>query len=154
MKLRQWQFLIFLPFFFLVSCEKYYLTVKREYIDQSVLASTFVGSPDPRQNDPPKGQELIIEWRLAPGALDQKLVLVLKVLYRDYTQETFFYPVDRRRGVVTYYLLNDEHKQRRGFLTYKAEITTLEGAVVHKWQQKLWTDLIAIDEPLHEMGMN
>lgn len=151
MKLRQWQFLIFLPCFFLISCEKYYLTVKREYIDQSALASTFVGSPDPRQNDPPKGQELIMEWRLAPGALDQKLMLVLKVLYRDYTQETFCYPVDRRRGVVTYSLLNDEYKQRRGFLTYKAEITTLEGEVVHKWQQKLWTDLIVIDEPVHEM---
>jgi len=151
MKSRQWHFLFFLPLLLLLGCEKYYLSVKREYIDQSALASSFVGSPDPRQKNPPKGQELIMEWRLPQGALDQQLMLVLKVLYRNYTQETICYSVERRRGVATYSLLNDEYRQREGFLTYKAEITTLDGEVIQQWKQQRWTEIITIDDQEAEL---
>ncbi len=130
---------------FLCGCEKYYLSVKREYVDQSKLASTYVGSPDARQKNPPKGQELILEWRLPMESVDEKMVLVLDVLYKNYAQETISYPVLRRRGLVIYSLLGDEYKEKNGFLTYKAEIRTGEGEVLKEWKQQLWTELIVID---------
>lgn len=128
------------------GCEKYYLSVKREYVDQSKLASTFVGSPEPRQKNPPKGQELIIEWRLPPDALDEELILVLSVIYKNHSEDTICYPVDRRRGVIIYSLLNEDYKKTEGFLTYKAEIKSTQGIVVKEWKQQLWVDLIVIDD--------
>lgn len=143
MRLSQSFILVFL--FLFCSCGKYYLSVKRESVDQSNLASTFVGSPDPRQKNPPRGQELIMEWRLSRDFAEEGMTLVLDVLYKNYAQESFSYPISRRRGVITYSLLGDEYKEKEGLLTYKAEIRDKEGTVLHEWKQQLWTELIVID---------
>jgi len=143
MWLRQCSILLLL---LLTGCEKYYLSVKREFVDRSKLASTFVGSPDPLQKDPPKGEELILEWRLPPHALDQELTLLLKVIYKNYSEETICFPVDRRRGVFTYPLLNEKYHETEGFLTYKADIKTQDGTLLKEWKQQLWVDLITIDD--------
>ncbi|QVL55083.1 MAG: hypothetical protein KFB95_07125 [Simkaniaceae bacterium] len=142
--MRLSQCLIFL-FLFCFSCEKYYLSVKREAVDRMKLASTFVGSPDPLQKNPPKGQELILEWRLPEEALQEELVLVLSVIYKNHTEEKICYPIDRRRGVVTYSVLGSDYKETDGFLTYKAEILNKDDSVIKQWKQQLWTDLIVID---------
>ena len=135
--------IVFLAFF--CSCDKYYLAVTRESIDRSTLASTYVGSPDPRQKNPPKGQELIIKWRCPKHFPQETMTLVLDILYKDYTQETVSYPLARRRGVFTYALLGEKYHEKGGFLTYKAELRDQEGAVVQQWKQQLWTELIVID---------
>jgi len=109
------------------------------------LASTFVGSPDPRQENPPKGQELILEWRLPEQALLEELVLVLSVIYKNHTEEKICYPINRRRGVITYSVLGKDYKETEGFLTYKAEILNKDDSVIRQWKQQLWTDLIVID---------
>jgi len=142
--MRLSQCLIFL-FLFCFSCEKYYLSVKREAVDRMKLASTFVGSPDPLQKNPPKGQELILEWRLPEEALREELVLVLSVIYKNHTEEKVCYPIDRRRGVITYSVLGSDYKETDGFLTYKAENLNKDNSVVKQWKQQLWTDLIVID---------
>lgn len=142
MHLSQW--LIFLSLL-CASCEKYYLSVKREAVDRTKLASTFVGSPDPRQKNPPRGQELILEWRLPESSLLEKPVLVLSVIYKNHTEEKVCYPITRRRGVVTYSVLNEEYKKTEGFLTYKAEVLTADDTILKEWKQHLWTDLIVID---------
>ncbi len=142
--MRLSQCLIFL-FLFCFSCEKYYLSVKREAVDRMKLASTFVGSPDPRQKNPPKGQELILEWRLPEQALQEELVLVLSVIYKNHTEEKIRYPINRRRGVITYSVLGNDYKETEGFLTYKAEILNKDESVIKQWKQQLWTDLIVID---------
>jgi hypothetical protein len=147
---RQLCFLFYLLFLF-SGCEKYYLTVKKEYVDRDRLASTFVGSPDPRQNHPPTGQELTIEWRLAPEMVSEEPYLVLKILYQDYSEATFTYPIDRRRGIVTYALLDEAYREKEGLLTYKAEIFNNQGEVMKKWQQVLWTDLITLEEPQEDL---
>ena len=136
----------FLALLFLSGCEKYYLTVKREYVDRDRLASTYVGSPDPLQKDPPRGQELTLEWRLSSEMMETPLNLVLSILYRDYSQATFTYPIDRRRGVETYSLLGDDYTKTGGFMTYKAEIIDTKGQVMKEWKQLLWTDLIVIED--------
>ena len=69
--MKKYASLLFLLFLF-SGCQKYYLTVYQEKIDKDSLASTHVGSPDPRQKNPPKGQELIIEWQIPGEILKQK----------------------------------------------------------------------------------
>lgn len=129
----------------LCGCEKYYLSVKREAVDRNSLASTFVKSPDPRQKNPPYGQELTMEWRLPKEALEQDPVLVLSILYKNHTEETLCYPVERRRGLVTYSVLNEKYQETQGLLTYKAEIIGKDKTVLKEWKQQLWTDLIVLD---------
>lgn len=129
----------------LSGCEKYYVSVKRETVDRDCLASTFVGSPDPRQKKPPKGQELMIEWRLPESVMDEKFTLVLDVFYKNDSVETFYYPVEKRRGMVTYALLDEKYKEKGGLLTYKAEIRNEKEKIFKQWKQQLWTELIVIE---------
>ena len=104
-----------------------------------------MGSPDPRQKNPPRGQELIMEWRLPRDFSHEKMTLVLDILYKNYTQETLSYPISRRRGVITYSLLGNDYQEKEGLLTYKAEIRDKQGVVIQEWKQQLWTELIVID---------
>ncbi|NGX51674.1 MAG: hypothetical protein K1060chlam2_01547 [Chlamydiae bacterium] len=143
MWLRQCSILLLI---LLSGCEKYYLSVKRESVDRSKLASTFVGSPDPRQKNPPTGEELLLEWRLPRTALKQELTLVLKLIYKNYSEETIRYPVDRRRGVIIFALLDEKYRQTEGFLTYKADIITPDGTPLKEWKQQLWVDLITLED--------
>ncbi len=142
MRICQW---LILSLFLLCGCEKYYVSVKREPVNRESLASTFVGSPDPRQADPPRGQELLLEWRLPQKDFSSDLTLLLDILYRDHTQERVCYPIARKRGVVTFSLLGEKYEETKGFLTYKATIQTPDGKVLKEWKQQLWTDLIVID---------
>ncbi|MCB1084531.1 MAG: hypothetical protein KDK60_00335 [Chlamydiia bacterium] len=142
----RWSQCLILCALFFCGCEKYYLSVKRERVSRERLASTFVGSPDPRQENPPKGQELILEWWLPKSAFQEHPDLVLKVIYKNHMQETVTYPLKRRRGVETFSLLGDKYRETGGLLTYKAEIIGQNGAVIKEWKQLLWTDLIVIDD--------
>ena len=142
--MRRSQCLIAL-FLLLFGCEKYYLSVTREAVDRARLASTFVRSPDPRQENPPRGQELTIEWRLPESDLEEGLTLVLSIIYKNHSQDTICYPVNKRRGVLTYSLLGEDFKQTEGLLTYKVEILQKDHTVIKEWKQQLWTELIAID---------
>lgn len=135
----------FLLALFFCGCEKYYLSVKREMMNRNSLASTYVGSPDPRQKDPPKGQELMMEWRLPEEALQENPILVLDLIYKDYTKGKICHPIDRKRGIFTYALLNPEFREKGGFLTYKAEIRSEQGAVMKQWKGQLWAELIEIE---------
>ncbi|MCB1115208.1 MAG: hypothetical protein KDK71_01965, partial [Chlamydiia bacterium] len=110
--------------------------MKRETVDRDCLASTFVGSPDPRQKKPPKGQELMIEWRLPESVMDEKFTLVLDVFYKNDSVETFYYPVEKRRGMVTYALLDEKYKEKGGLLTYKAEIRNEKEKIFKQWKQQ------------------
>lgn len=111
----------------------------------STLASTFVGSPDPRQKNPPTGEKLIIGWKLPSDSLDQELLLQLDIIYRNHSKKRECYPISQRRGIIIYHLLDEEYFKTRGFLTYKAEIITREGSVLKEWRQKLWFNLITIN---------
>lgn len=143
MRLRQSYILIFL--FFSCSCEKYYLSVKRESVDRNKLASTYVKSPDPRQKNPPKGEALIMEWRLPRSSSEEKMTLVLDILYKNHSQDTFSYPIFRSRGVITYVLLDNDYKEKKGLLSYKAEMQNEQGETMKEWKQQLWTQLLVVD---------
>lgn len=122
------------------------MSVVREKVDRGALASTFVGSPDPLQENPPHGQKLYIRWRL-PYLTDMKnKYLSLSIIFQNYQTQTLLYPLDHHRGVIVYSLLNEDYFSVGGLLTYKAEIMDGNHKVIKKWQHSLWVDLITIEE--------
>lgn len=139
--------LFLFPFLFIMaSCQKYYLSIYQEKIDQSSLASSYVGSPDPRQKNPPTGQELIMEWQVPQEIIDKKASICLDVIYRDYSEAEFVYPISHKTGYVTYFLLDAEYKQKKGLLSYKGEIRTDDGEVFRSWQHQLWVKVIRLED--------
>lgn len=132
--------------FSLTSCEKYYLSLRQVPIDSEYLASSKVGSPDPRQADPPYGQKIVMEWAVPPELLAEEPRLILQILYRNHTQEELSYPIKGRNGMRVFSLLNDAFRSREGLLCYRAEIRTKTGDVYREWVHQLWVHFITFNE--------
>lgn len=92
------------------------------------------------------GQKLFVEWNLPSDDVKKGLILTLKIIFRNYQEETISYAIDRRRGWITYELLDERFYETKGLLTYKADIATIEGEVVKEWKQQLWVNLIKLEE--------
>lgn len=131
---------------FLTGCQKYYLTLYQENIDENSLASSVVGTPDPRRKDPPKGQKVILEWQVPKELLEEKPSLHFDVIYKDYSEAHFVYPVPHKAGYVVYSLIGEEYKKTRGLLAYRADIQTEDGKVFRSWTHQLWVNVIRLDQ--------
>ena len=139
-------FFVTLFSFLFSSCEKHYVAVTKVDINRISLASTFANTPDPRQLFPLKGEQLVVEWNLPSAMKGKELFLDLSLVYRDYSEETLQYDLGSLRGVISYFLLGENFQERKGVMTYRAEIRTKEGDLVKSWQHKLWITLIKLDE--------
>ncbi len=137
-----------LAFLLLSGCEKYYVSVAQQWIDVRYLASTHVKTPDPREERPPIGQMMIIDWRVPKELLRKKPHIQLTMIFWNYTEKTICFPIDQRMGWVTYKLLDDEYDQTKGILTYKAEIVGENGSLFREWKHQLWVNLIAVKEEI------
>lgn len=143
------KFLGFILLLSLVSCQKYGLLVHQQRIDASYLASTHVGSPDPRQKCPPHGQFIIVEWWVPPPLLKYQPRVVVHLLFRNYTEKIVEFPITRRVSYEIYPVLGCEFDETGGLLTYKAEIVICEGEIYREWKHQMWVQLIDLsDEPL------
>src|SRR5512146_654125 len=80
------------------SCYKNHFYVQQEWIDRSYLASTHVHTPDPRQEHPPSGQQLLVSWDFPRSVFEQKLHLEATIRLWDSTQELIIRPILRKRG--------------------------------------------------------
>lgn len=134
--------LAFIGALLLVSCDKYYVTVKKEPIDRQYLASTFVGSPDPLQVHPPLGQTLFVQWSISSSQLKECPELVLEVVYGDWSKKVMHFPVNKRRGIIQYDLEGQEYKEKEGLFSYRARVQTPDGQQLMQWSQLMWTPLI------------
>ena len=74
----------FLLLALLTGCAKTSLSVRQMSVDRSYLASSFVGSPDPMQADPPRGQMLVVDWKVDDWILEERPRLVLEVVLKNY----------------------------------------------------------------------
>jgi hypothetical protein len=128
------------------SCDKYYVSVAQQWVDVRYLASTHVGTPDPRQDHPPVGQMMIVDWRIPKSLLNKKPHIQLTMIFWNYTEKTICFPIEQRMGWVTYKLLDEEYDETGGILTYKAEIVSEDGSLFREWKHQLWVNLITIDE--------
>jgi hypothetical protein len=132
--------------FFLPGCRQYYLSVCQEWIDIRYLASSHVSTPDPRQEHPPVGQKLILDWRVPKEIFNEKPEVVLNLILWDYTTRQVRIPIKRRMDFSTYWLLDEEYQKTGGILTYKATIETQNGKIFREWKHQLWVNLITINQ--------
>lgn len=135
-----------LSLFLLPGCRQYYLSVCQEWVDVRYLASTNVGTPDPRQDHPPIGQKLILDWRIPKEIYKKKPEIVLDLILWDYTARQIRIPIKRRMDFATYRLFNEDYEKTGGILTYRAEIVTEDGEIFREWRHQLWINLITVSD--------
>ncbi|MFT5316924.1 MAG: hypothetical protein ACI8RA_000164 [Chlamydiales bacterium] len=130
----------------LVGCSRENLYVQSDYLTHDDLASTHVGSPDPRKEEPWAGQRLIVGWSVPERFLNEPDVrLVLTLRFRNREQAIKSFPLESSSGKYIYRLMNDEFFEKRGVLTYQAKIMSGEDKVLYTWTHQLWTDLLEIE---------
>ena len=136
----------------LCACSKSYVSVQKQRVGRSSLASTFVQSPDPRQKNPPRGQRLLIKWRIPNEELSEQTYLKLSIVYKNYVEEVVERPIDEASGLIVYDLLDERFYDTGGFLSYKAEVMNGE-RVVEAWRQQLWVEIIEPPQMLIDPGL-
>jgi hypothetical protein len=132
------------------SCSKYYVSVSRKKVDARDLASTHVGTPDPRQAHPPCGQMLIIDWRLPQHIVKAHPYIALDLIYWNNTEKSVFFPIRTPIGYATYSLLDERFDETGGILTYRAQVVGDDGRVYKEWRHQLWVNLIQINDPVED----
>lgn len=154
MRIGRYLLLLLLPIsiVFFSGCRQYYLSICQEWVDVRYLASTHVGTPDPRQDRPPIGQMLILDWRIPKEVLKKKSEVILDLILWDYTTRQVKIPIKRRMDFATYRLFNEEYEKTGGILTYKAQIVTQDGRVFREWKHQLWVNLITINQEASPIG--
>ena len=138
--------ILLLSCLFLLSCEKYNISVTRQTVDVNYLASSQVATPDPRKENPPIGQKLIVDWHIPWDMLHEGPKGRLHVICKDYSEDVVEFPIDALNGFIVYDLLNDRYEKTGGFLTYKAELIGRDGKVLKKWKHQLWVHIIHLDQ--------
>lgn len=129
----------------LFSCSTNHLSISQVKVDRTYLASTHAHTPDPRQANPPYGQMLIIDWNIPNQVFKKKPQIAVTIIFKNFTQEVICYPMHKSFGHKLYFLLNKEYEERKGILTYKAEIITDNKEIYKEWKHQLWVNLINID---------
>ncbi|MBM3197661.1 MAG: hypothetical protein FJZ58_00200 [Chlamydiae bacterium] len=131
---------------FLCSCQRYFLSVVQDRVEACSLASSALQTPDPRAQHPPKGEQLIVEWYLPREAMSQEPMLYLYVVGKDYTEQIWTHPIAHRMDYTVYRLTGDSYEQRKGILTYRAEVRAKNGELLLDWKHQLWVHPICIKE--------
>jgi hypothetical protein len=150
--IKQTLFLALLPL--VAGCEKYYISMHQQTIDQRYLASTHVGTPDPRQKNPPIGQMVVVEWHMPSEILEKKPYAEVYIVFWNYVEKKITFPIDSKWGYKSYTLLNDEYLKTGGILTYRAEVLTSDHKVYKEWKHQLWVNLIQVtDQETEEISL-
>ncbi|MCX6990757.1 MAG: hypothetical protein NTX49_06835 [Chlamydiae bacterium] len=146
--------LCFLALTLLPGCEKYYLSLTEQDINVNYLASITAATPDKRQQNPPFGEMIVMDWRIPKELLAKNPVIDLHVVYGNYTEKSFQYPIRKKMGYVTYKDLNDEFALTKGIITYSADIRLDDGTLYKSWKHQLWANLISLnDDPQTEASV-
>ncbi len=113
-------------------------------MDAQFLASSKIGTPDPRQEHPPIGQRLIVAWDFPKSLFSRHLSLVTTVRFWDNTEEVLRVPMERKRDVTAFFFSNCDKTIDRRILTYRVEVFALDGTLVKTWEHHFWTRLIDV----------
>ncbi len=112
--------------------------MQQEWFDRESLASTKVGTPDPRQKDPPDGQKLLVAWDFPKSQFEEGLTVRAKIRFWDESEEVVEWEVERRRDGRA---LDFEKKK---ILTYQVEVVGKEGGILEVWEHQFWTKWIEV----------
>jgi hypothetical protein len=121
------------------------LSVQMGYLSHENLASYYVGTPDPRLNNPPIGQRLIVNWSLPKTYLSTYSDLHLELYIRFGNRQEIVerIAVCKKQGTYMYLLLNEDYCAKKGILTYKLDLIG-DGCILKEWRHQIWTELIEL----------
>src|SRR3989338_8909187 len=122
----------FCLFFWIVltGCRGHYLSIAREPVGPEFLASTFVSAPDPMRKKTMEGTRLFVSYRL-PFSLDpQEHKIVLEVLFKDFSVQKWIFEMKFRSGVESVTFVDEEFRERRGILGYRAVLVNQKAVVI------------------------
>lgn len=137
---------LLLSLFLLAGCDKYYISMHQQSIDQRYLASSHASTPDYRQKNPPIGQMVVVEWHIPPEILKKSPTAEVYIVFWNYVEKKVTFPIDSKWGYKTFTLLNDEYLKTGGILTYRADIVTKDHVVYKEWKHQLWVNLIHVTD--------
>ena len=126
----------------LTGCGTSYIQIQKIKTDRATFASNFARSPDPRLFNPPKGEKLYVNWSLPIAFKSNQYRMKIDIIYRNLTTETLLFPIKRRAGARIIEMLGAEYKEKEGFLSYKAEVISVDGEVVSDYTHRMWVKLI------------
>ena len=132
--------LVFLNAFVVSGCYKNHLYVQQEHLSREWLASSHVGTPDPRQSDPPVGEKLIVAWDFPLSLFEEQLRLDVVVRFWDQSERVVSYVLPRKRGVESFGFDESEN-----ILTYRVQVLNGQGVCLEEWKHHFWTELIRIE---------
>lgn len=128
--------------FSLTSCMTSRLVVQTRYFSDENLASFYVDTPDPLQNNPPIGQNLLMFWNLKKDFCKyENIELKYTIRFRNKKEITEAVRLTKRKGYYIYSILNCDYFDSGGIQTYKVELLG-DGIVFEEWRQHLWKELI------------
>ena len=108
------------------------------------IASSHVGTPDPRQSDPLLGQQLLVSWDFPRSIFEKHLQLFVTVRLWDCTQTTTVCPISRKRDYEVFFFPNPTSDLDKKILTYQVQAISDAGEIVGYWEHPFWTKLVSV----------
>lgn len=118
------------------SCYRNYFYVQEEIVDRMSLASSHVGTPDPKQDCPPEGERLLISWNFPPSLFEKKPTLVVKVWFWDDSEETIIRLMHAKKDTLVLFF------PRKSILTYSVQARSEDGLRIGEWEHPFWTERV------------
>lgn len=130
----------------LYGCSHNHLTVYTDYVSHHNLASYYIATPDPSQNNPPIGQRLIISW-LLPKSYNcyEDIHLDVAIRFKNRKLVTFEVPICSHLDSFIYPIMNEDYCETGGILSYKIDLVA-DGVVTEEWLHQFWVELIEFEE--------
>ena len=122
------------------SCTKRCVKARLEAITPSYRASYRVGTPDPLKACF-YGQQIVVSWKVAKTC--KNLKLTLSYITGGLKFERVDLTIDDYRGAISYRLVNQDFKCRKGILTYKVELYS-EGCLIGCFKPRSWVEWVDI----------
>lgn len=120
------------------------LYVQEEWVDRAFLASSYIHTPDPRQESPPKGQRLLVAWKLPRSCPLPGSTLQIHVWLWDNTFQEIYCQLPSRRGSEAFFFPNEDPTKDQRILTYQVQMRSGEGELIDSWEHHFWTKFIDI----------
>jgi len=116
--------------------------VRQERVDAKFLASSWVGTPDPRKKSPPTGQRLLVSWAFPKSLFDQELQLRIRVKLWDQTEHLILRDVKYRTDSMAYFMEDKTEDESKRILSYLIEVFNIDGEIVTVWKHPLWVETL------------
>lgn len=137
--------LLFLQFILASCCHGPRLSVQTQFINHDYLASSYVNTPDFRQNEPYYGQRLVVQWVIPKrDFVCGEFQLQLRLRFHNHSQKEVLIPISYWQGTYVYSLLNEDYKESTEIITYQVNLIR-NGAVIQTWNHPLWSEMLSLE---------